>query len=406
MPKVIVRNPTPAEVEKAADIAYIVFGQDRERWQRSFHTIAEIFGERFIVVCEVDGELISTLICTPGPIYVDEALISHSAVGAVCTLAQHRRRGYAEAMLIDCVKLLREEGISTSSLWPASYEYYRKFGWEAGCEVRVYTADAGALSAIGNPEKARFASLGDLDAIKTVYDFFAHNYNCSTQRSDDWWKKIVHIEEAIESTVETGRKIIVSLTDDGRPSGYTIYSVRTEEENRSVFVNEIVSHENDHRRNMLALLASLEPEAKIKFAVPAEDLFFHEIPNPKLVEAAVRPSFQFRIVDPQLAMESLKPMEHISCSFTLSIDDPIFKHGFEFSVTAEGGKVTVGKPRSNPKLQMDIQTLAKLYTGYLHPLEAWQLGKVKTNGDALQTLVDASCVFSSLLPFRSWVEPG
>ncbi|MEN6355991.1 MAG: GNAT family N-acetyltransferase [Armatimonadota bacterium] len=405
MPKIIVRNPTPAEVEKAADIAYIVFGQERDKWQSSFHTIAELFGERFILVCEVDGELVSTLICTPGTVYVGEAKISHSAVGAVCTLAQHRRHGYAQALLTHCVKLLRKEGISTSSLWPASYEYYRKFGWEAGCEIRTYTADASALSAIGDSRKARCASLDDLAAIKLVYDFYARDYNCSTRRTDDWWDRIVHLDEAVGSAVETGRKVIVSLMEDGRPSGYAIYSVRTEEE-RLVSVSEIVSNENEHRRNMLALLASLEPEAKIKFAAPADDLFFHEIPNPKLIEAAVRPSFQFRIIDPEQAMASLKPMEHVSCSFTLSIDDPVFKHGFEFGVTAEGGGVSIGKPGSDAKLRMDVQTLAKLYTGYLNPVDAWQLGMIKADGDAVRALVDASGVFSSLLPFRSWVEPG
>jgi hypothetical protein len=39
-------------------------------------------------------------------------------------------------------------------------------------------------------------------------------------------------------------------------------------------------------------------------------------------------------------------------------------------------------------------------------MDAWQLGKIKAEGNAVRGLVDASSVFSSLLPFRSWVEPG
>ncbi|MCE5322073.1 GNAT family N-acetyltransferase [bacterium] len=406
MPELIVRNPTPAEVEKAADIAYVVFGQDQDKWQSSFHTIAEMFGERFILVCEVDGELVSTLICTPGPVYVGDAEVSHSAVGAVCTLSQHRRHGCAQALLTQCVKLLREEGISTSSLWPASYEYYRKFGWEVGCEVRTYTADASALTTIGDPSKARYASLDDLPEIKKIYDSCARDYNCSTLRSDDWWDRIVHIKESLASVVETGRRVIVSIADDGQLSGYAIYAVRTEEERKLFFISEIMCPDNEHRRNILAMLASIEPDARIRFSTPVDDLFFHGIPNPRLINAMVRPSFEFRIADPLKAMASLKPMEHISCSFTLSIDDPVFAHGFEFDVRAKDGKVEIDKPLSNNKLRMDVQTLAKLYTGYLDPMYAWQLGKIKTDGDAMRALVDASGVFSPLTPFRSWVEPG
>jgi len=55
---------------------------------------------------------------------------------------------------------------------------------------------------------------------------------------------------------------------------------------------------------------------------------------------------------------------------------------------------------------MNVQTLAKLYTGYLNPLDAWQLGSIEAEGDAVQMIFDASCVFSALLSFRSWVEPG
>jgi predicted acetyltransferase len=406
MPEVIIRNPSPGEVENAANVAYEVFSGKCDYWQRLFHTIAGLFGERFIVVGEADGRIVSTLVCTPGPVYVGEAEISHSAVGAVCTLADFRQRGIAGQMLAYALKSLRDEGICTSSLWPASYEYYRKFGWEIGGEVRSYSADSEVYAGIGNPDMARGASPADLETIKQVYEFHALNYNCCTKRSDEWWKQIIRIDDFLHLETQSGRGGIVSIDDEGRISGYCIYEVQVGDEAKSVAVKEIVSLEPDSRRNMLARLAAIDPEAKVTFASPVDDSFFHELTNPRQVGATVRATFMFRIIDPEQAIKRLQPFEDVSCHFTLAVDDPVFKHSCEFGVEVDGGRVSTGNPAYGSRIQMDVQTLAKLYSGYYTVIDAWNLGKIQIKGDALQVLADASAIFSSLPPFRSWIEPG
>lgn len=405
MPKVIVRKPTPGEVEKAADVAYEAFAMEREHWQRLFHTIARLFGEQFIVIGEVDGQIASTLICTPGPIYVGEAAISHSAVGAVSTLSDFRQRGLASEMLRYTLKLLSSEGIYASSLWSALSGFYRKFGWEYGGEVRSYSADAKVFTDIGNADMARGASAADLEAMKQIYEYHALNYNCCTKRSDDWWKEIIRIDDCLHLESESGRGVIVNVDDDGHLTGYSIYEAKTEAEGQSFFVREMVCLEPIARRNMLARFASINSEAKITFAAPVDDLFFHELENPRLVQAVVRPTFMFRITDPQEAIKRLQPPEDISCDFSLSIKDPVFEQGFEFGVEVSGGEVEVVRLSSNP-LQMDIQTFAKIYSGYYSIIDAWNLGKIKIDGDTIQALANATSVFSSLLPYRSWIEPG
>jgi len=45
MPKIIVRNPTDLEIERAAEIAWKAFsGSQIEHWQRLFKTVVEMFG--------------------------------------------------------------------------------------------------------------------------------------------------------------------------------------------------------------------------------------------------------------------------------------------------------------------------------------------------------------------------
>jgi hypothetical protein len=41
---------------------------------------------------ELDGEIVSSLLCCPAPVYVGQGTVSHSSVGAVGTLAEHRKK--------------------------------------------------------------------------------------------------------------------------------------------------------------------------------------------------------------------------------------------------------------------------------------------------------------------------
>lgn len=100
--------------------------------------------------------------------------------------------------------------------------------------------------------------------------------------------------------------------------------------------------------------------------------------------------------------------EHWQESFqfriTLSLSDPVFERGWEFGVEAAEGRVALCKPDRSNVLEMDVQTLVKLYSGYLSPFDAWTMGKLRCRD--LRPVVLACQVFPSLKPFRSWLEPG
>jgi len=402
--RMLVRSPTPGEVEVAADVASKAFPSlTHEHWQQSFHTIAEMFGERFILVVELDGRIVSSLLCCPAPIVVGQADVTHASVGAVGTLPELRRMGCSAAMMAECVKVLRDEGIHTSSLWPFSYEYYRKFGWEVGGETRAYRAKGSVFAEIGNAQNARAATPDDFEAISDCYHNFISNYNCSTRRTKDWWLKIARLPEDLKMIAEPGRGAVVH-DSEGFVEGYAVYDIEAEEDRRSIEVKEIVHSSAQVRREMLALIGSSDPELEVTFTSASDDLFLHEIPNPRAVSVTVNPSFQFRITDPEGAMESLRTTEGVAGRFTLSISDPVFKHGWEFGVEAAKGKVALCKPDRSDLLDTDVQTLAKLYSGYLSPFDAWSMGTLRCHD--LRPVVLACQVFASLRPYRSWLEPG
>lgn len=398
----IVRNPTASEVERAIEVASTAFPDvSREQWIRSFAMVTEVFGTKSILVVEDDGSIVSTLICQPMPVYINGGLVPHASTGAVATVPEARCRGCAGAMMAECVRLLRGQKVYLSSLWPFSYEYYRKFGWEIGAEVRNYSAPAEVFAKLGDAGAARQATNADVRDIRRNYDLWAQSHNCLTQRSDVWWDRVIPF--AMDDS-DGRRGTIVHLTR-GKIDSYVFYSI-SDGEKRSATVLELAFAQAEHRRDMLALLATLVPNGSISFSAPSDDLFMQEVPNPRLINAGITPSFQFRVTDPPRALQCLEVEEDACGKVTFSISDPVFEEGWEFGIEVDGGEVSLTKPDRNRRLEMDVMTFARLYSGYLRPFDAADLGRIQLRGDATEMLLTACDVFSPLTPYRSSLEPG
>lgn len=394
----IVRNPTNGEVERAIEVASLAFPNlTREQWVDSFSMIAEVFGTRFILVVEDEGVIVSTLVCQPQPVYINGGPVSHASTGAVATIPDARCKGSAGAMMAECVRILREEGVYLSSLWPFSYPYYRKFGWEIGAESRDYSGPGKVFTELGNAGSARAAVEADLPQVKLVHDDWAKGFNCLTQRSNVWWERVIPVRLLAEPN------LVVHETD-GRIDGYATYKI--DDEKKSVGVGEIAFTRAEHRRDMLAWLGGINPEGTVGFVAPLDDLFLQEIPNPRLVSASVSPSFQFRVTDPPRAVESLAVDESVSGRVSFSLSDPVFEEGWRFGVEVGDGTVSLTKPDPKRALEMDVMTFARLYSGYLTASDAWELGKLRAGDDAMESLLTACEIFSPLTPYRSWLEPG
>ncbi len=365
----IVRNPTAGEVERAIEVASIAFPNlTREQWVESFSMIAEVFGTRYILVVEDEGAIVSTLVCQPQPVYIYGAPVSHASTGAVATIPDARCKGCAGAMMAQCVRVLRDEGVWLSSLWPFSYPYYRKFGWEIGAETRSYSAPGDVLVELGDAGNARAALEADLPEVRSVYDDWAKGYNCLTQRDDVWWERVIPIRLLAEPN------LVVHETD-GLIDGCATYKVDSEK--KFVYVSEIVFANAAHRRDMLAWLGGVDSEGSVSFGAPLDDLFLQEIANPRQISASVSPSFQFRVTDPPRAMEALAVDESVSGRVSFAISDPVFEEGWRFGIEAGDGTVSLTRPDPKRTLETDVATFARLYSGYLTAFDAWELGRLK-----------------------------
>lgn len=404
MNRVIVRPPTRGEVERTAYVAMVAFNTPiMDQWLRSYTWIADNPGLDFLAVVEADGEIVASLVCTPGNARFMDDIVPISAVGGVATLPEHRKFGYAGLLMEYTVKLLRDKGIHTSALWPFSYHYYRKFGWEIAAEHRKYVLPTEFAAGLGSSDGVRLAKETDIPAISALVARFASRHNCLTVRDDNWWNCINTIYGTRFDSDELGAAVRPLVHETGgRIDGYAFFLIDGEGESRSVNIRELIAETGEARRAILSKLATIGA-ASMWYTAPIDDDFVQEIPNPRLFTKEIESGFQFRVINPPAALECRTLDSSIKGRVGFTIHDPVLPV-WEFDIEVEEGHIRTANSRAVQRLTMDVQTFAQLFSGYISTTRAAQLGRVQPTSD--EALKFADQVLHRGVPFRSYLEQG
>ena len=117
--------------------------------------------------------------------------IPSCAVAGVATARDLRGRGIARNMLEETHRILRERGIPLAYLYPFSYPFYEKFGWQAGYRARMWNLSADAFSTcvgdfswVDSPCAADFARMAD------IYGSWSARYDGYRIRSAAYMEKL------------------------------------------------------------------------------------------------------------------------------------------------------------------------------------------------------------------------
>ncbi len=403
MSSAIVRAPSRDEIYRAAEIASIAFESAIDDWVRPYTWLADNCGtERFLVV-EADNELVASLICIPGSMRFQKDVVPFSAVGGVATLAEHRRKGYAAMLMEESVRMFKRNGHYTSALWPFSYHYYGKFGWELSAEKRVYTITPDSAERFAPSDGSRPAAKSDIPAMNCLLYRYTKDYNGMALRDDFWWEMTASIynmrfqrSDDLVAAQDPWVHEIAGVLD-----GYVLYDV-SKEDQTTVRVRELVAENPTARQSLLRSMMAAGIK-QVLYEAPVDDNFLQELSNPRAVKAEVEPSFQFRVVDPFSAMELRSVSLDIRGVLGFDIHDPILGC-VSFDIDFEDGKVSGAKNPSSERLSMNVNAFSQLYIGYVRPKRAAEIGQVKASSDKALDL--AENLFPKAVPYRSTVEPG
>ncbi len=406
----VIRSPkSTEEVLVAADVAAAAFANEAPEWWRERYALLEQrFGREAFLTVAVDGRVVSSCTCLPTTVWVGRRCLSLGAVGGVATLPECRRQGYAGALMTAVVRHMAAAGLATSALWPFSFAYYRKFGWDYGSEQRTYRFAPDQIGALPEPVGVSPVQSGDLPALVEVFRAYAQHLAFCTARTEAWWQGLLLLEGVppFATGASATRRMLVCREED-RLLGYAVYQPPAGDP-PVVNVKELVALTPTARGRLLAAIAQEAP-AEITFPSPAEDHFRAQVPNPRAVATSLDPGFSFRVNDLPAALGILSPPPELRGALALTVHDPARPETpLRACVVAHGGQVeidtaTASLNRAPLRLTTDVPTFSQIYAGALRPGTAAWLDRLE--GDA-ESIAFAERFFPRRRPFRSMMEPG
>jgi len=363
----------------------------------------------------VDGRLAATTVVRPIRLVHGERLIPGTLITAVATHPEHRRCGHAATMFRELLEVIRESRHHISILYPFSFAFYRKLGWEHVADFVSYEIPLSALPPVeAMPGRTRTVARGrprervqvdkvDVERLDDVYRRYARRYSGMIERDDAWWRRRV---------LRAGKELThTALWEDagGRPGAYAVYSMGPMGTYpKDITVRELAAVSSEARRGILGFLKGHEAQfLNLKVNLPLADPLVFCLDNPR-VERKLLARHMLRLVDVPAALEAMaEPEPGFEAGVVLSVSDPVcpWNEG-DWLVEARQGRVTV-RPAASwpvrpvaptgaastefalaslPRVELNVTALAQITGGFLSPESAAEMAKLgaSAGGEAAQ----------------------
>jgi predicted acetyltransferase len=358
---------------------------------------------QYIRVLAIDGRVVSCLTVNPTHVFVGSSRVPMGGIGNVATQPEERNRGYASALMRNTIRQLRDWGLCTSILFPYSFTYYRKFGYELGGNHCHFWSRPAHIPAFSESRFCRLATGDDLPVVKELYENYCSIRSCALVRSPERWAHFLS---------NNGTRSVVFERDG--VGGYLLCKEEIDSHGLQVLrVHEIVSSGPDSSRGLIGYLARFNGDT-VEWSTTVTDLAgmgllcsvapLREGHKPRGI-ATARPMFQFRVVDVLEAMKSRIPdLKWLDGELSLVVRDEICADNtVPIAIGCRDGTVQIMQGhRTHFCLEADIRVISQLYCGYLSPTEANSQGLIRVSDPEALPIADQ--MFPKFEPFITDVD--
>ena len=139
-----------------------------------------------------DGQVLAGMGVIPFTIWFDGQKVPMAGIGGVAGTPENRRKGNIRNIFAKVFRDINEKGVVFSHLYPFSYAYYQKFGYEhCGTAKRYTLRTACARKFKNNGTTCEFVNGDDVQSKLTdVYEAYASRQNAMISRSELRWKEV------------------------------------------------------------------------------------------------------------------------------------------------------------------------------------------------------------------------
>jgi len=303
-------------------------------------------------------------------------------INDIATPPEYRRQGLVKKLLFYMLTELKDRGIYLSALWAASFPLYRKFGFGLVTELTHYSLPLGLLNFTRKVDPGNFREFSDDDfpATDALYQQFVQNYNLPLQRTQNWWDAFILKQTQLSSGTPAYSYV---LEEKGAIKGYLLFTLENKPSGgRKLQVRELVYTDDSHYLQLLQFLFNHAIQAEeVELYASLDILFFDRISEPENVRKFITPGAMVRLVDVTQALENLRANPELSGEITITVWDPFLEwNEGNYLLEINRGEITLQKNKKiKPEAELDINTLAQLYTGYLPPQTAIRLGRLEVH---------------------------
>ncbi|MFC5401261.1 GNAT family N-acetyltransferase [Cohnella soli] len=337
-----------------------------------------------------DGRLLSATLIIPLETWIQERKMAMGGIAGVATWPDARRQGCVSKLLFHSLETMKKDGQSISMLYPFSFPFYHKFGWEMTVERKKYTIPTGLLPArLHGPGTVKRVAKPDFAVLDRVYSTYASKYSGTLARNSEWWEERIFAKSGTWAVYEN---------ESGQPEGYVFYDVA----NRQLTVHDWADTSEQARVALWTYIAnhdSMIDEATL--IAPIDDPLPFLLPNPKIKQEII-PYFMSRIVDAEAFVGQYAWAPGVDGEYvTLRISDAqapwndgLFRlewsgdgAGKLVRVTDDNGGAVDENSVASEAISCDIQALAAMLLGGRKPSMLKRHGRI-TGDDRTTALLE------------------
>jgi len=378
----VVRPIKPEEriqFSKIVSIAYLI-NQDFTEYENNPEKFQEGY-ERVRAAFDDSGKMCAGMALNPYQIRFDGNTVPMAGVGGVATLPEYRRRGYIREIFKYCLAEMYDKDYVFSYLYPFSYEYYRKFGYELNMINTQYTIPFSSLAHFKQSGAVQmFAPGSDAADIISVYNEFTEDKNLSVVREDTHWKRFLE-----KDPYKMNVFLYVWYDSNGRPKGYFQCSIdRNVDRGQSpnMRVNECLWSSGEAFAGMMAFLYGFSSQLQsLMIRVPLFMDIISFFPEPSNIEGRIQFQGMNRVVNVQKSLELMR-VPSGSGSLVIAVNDNYIKANTDrYKIEWEDGESRVRRSKDEPDLICEINDFSQLITGFSSVSSLLNAGRIEVKGD-------------------------
>ncbi|MCL2373549.1 MAG: GNAT family N-acetyltransferase [Defluviitaleaceae bacterium] len=314
------------------------------------------------------GKLLSALSLIPYEMRLGDKTVKMGGIGAVVTRPDARAGGFVRKLFDEAFQIMVREGYVYSFLYPFSFDFYRKFGYElcyarANATIPMYTISGYHIP----PAIEEFEPGGDTAPYEEIYRKFTADYSLSLVRSSETWRKRLKRDpyKNLEFTY-------LFRDESGQPVSYILYGVESGDGGSNLDIDELCWVNPTGLQYAFGFIQRLGAEfSNVKWSNMPAGIVPHAMVA-DVFDVSLRHNGigMGRLVDVAASLATM-PSPEGQGQATIEVQDSYLpQNSGIYTITWQNGQLSVAKTNTTPHITTTVETLAQLVTGYLSLNEA------------------------------------